>query len=127
LESADIELVQTMLFESKKHRAPQKSISEGVFLSVLGTKIHCCDPSTIPPELCSTSCRPDLVVWSLDTDEIRILELTVCHNSISSIESARKRKQKIQPYSELTSDLEMTGHSVLRYHRDWLSRPLLEI
>ena len=69
-------------------------------------------PSTIPPELCSTSCRPDLVVWSLDTDEIRILELTVCHNSISSIESARKRKQEKQPYSELTSDLEMAGHTV---------------
>ena len=69
-------------------------------------------PSTIPPELCSTSCRPDLVVWSPDTDEIRILELTVCHNSISSIESARKRKQDKQPYSELTSDLEMAGHTL---------------
>jgi len=69
-------------------------------------------PSTIPPELCSTSCRPDLVVWSPDTDEIRILELTVCHNSISFIESAKKCKQEKQPYSELTSDLEMAGHTV---------------
>jgi len=85
---------------------------EKVFANLPNLLATSSPPSTIPPELCSTSCRPDLVVWSPDTDEIRILELMVCHNSISSIESARKRKQEKQPYSELTSDLEMAGHTV---------------
>ena len=67
-------------------------------------------PTTIPVNISTCSDRPDLVIIS-PTNAISILELTVPHNSLDNISSARCRK--LQKYAHLISDLEHRNQSVL--------------
>ena len=61
-------------------------------------------PSTIPPEILSTSSRPDIVIIH-STREIQILELTVPSNSKSALQNAIVRKQSKENYNYLVNDL----------------------
>ena len=61
-------------------------------------------PTTIPPEILSTSSRPDIVIIH-NTREIQILELTVPSNSKSALQNARIRKQNKENYNYLVNDL----------------------
>ena len=56
-------------------------------------------PATIPTDILSTSCRPDLFLCVGST--IKILELTVCSNTVEGFSNARSRKQCKQRYIEM--------------------------
>jgi hypothetical protein len=59
-------------------------------------------PATIPPNITTTSSRPDLVL--VCGNEISILELTICNNSPSGFQDAHYRKES--KYAPLVLDLE---------------------
>ena len=65
-------------------------------------------PATIPTDILSTFCRPDLFLCVGST--IKILELTVCSNTVEGFSNARSRKQCKQMYIEMVGDLESRGY-----------------
>ena len=67
-------------------------------------------PATIPTDILSTSCRPDLFLCVGST--IKIPELTVCSNTREGFSNAQSRKQCKQMYTEMVGDLESRGYSV---------------
>ena len=60
-------------------------------------------PTTIPPQLVCTSSRPDIVI--VQDQAVKMIELTVCSNSLNSMKEARRRKEGKQNYQSLLSDL----------------------
>ena len=65
--------------------------------------------ATIPESILITSARPDIVL--VGDREITLLELTIPHNSVESINNARVRKCLKENYQQTLSDLERKGFS----------------
>ena len=62
---------------------------------------------TLPPDLCETQQRPDLVVIMKTSRKVLLIELTVCWDSQSNFLAAFDRKTA--RYSQLALDLEDKG------------------
>ena len=68
-------------------------------------------PSTIPPNILSTSSRPDIVIVNSLSKQIHLLELTIPTNSQKGLDQARERKLNKPKYNYLISDLKVIGWS----------------
>ena len=60
-------------------------------------------PPTIPPQLVCTSSRPDIVI--VQDQAVKMIELTICSNSLNAMKEARRRKESKQNYQSLLSYL----------------------
>ena len=69
--------------------------------------------ATIPENILVTSARPDIVL--VGVDEVTLIELTIPHNSMESLNNARDRKSHKEPYLQALSDLEAKGLVTLLY------------
>ena len=81
-----------------------------LFADLPGHQASNSPPSTIPVDILSTSCRPDIVLCH--GKNIKLLELTVCSNTLQGLQSACTRKQSKQVYVSLLNDLESIGYTV---------------
>ena len=72
-------------------------------------------PTTVPPNILTTSLRPDIVIITEESKHILILELTVPTNTIDGLENARRRKQNKQEYGSLINDIVSAGHYSVTY------------
>ena len=60
-------------------------------------------PTTIPPQLVCTSSRPDIVI--VQDQAVKMIELTICSNSLNAMKEARRREESKQNYQSLLSEL----------------------
>ena len=90
--------------------SPNLENDQSLYADLPGHRASDSPPSTIPPDILSTSCRPDLIL--LQEKSIKLLELTVCGNTTEGFANARSRKQTKQDYISLLNDLESTGYTV---------------
>ena len=68
-------------------------------------------PSTIPPNIISTSSRPDIVIVNSLSKQIHLLELTIPTNLQKGLDQAREGKLNKPEYNYLISDLKVIGWS----------------
>ena len=64
-------------------------------------------PASVPPELCLTPYRPDIVV--IGGDMATLLELTVCGDSPHAMQQAQSRKGGREDYLAISSHLQAIG------------------
>ena len=76
-----------------------------VYADLPGWMASTSPPSTLPSSISSSSFRPDLVVTN--SEEVIILELTICANKQANFSEAKSRKT--EKYASLVSDLEGSG------------------
>ena len=90
--------------------SPLLDKDQQLFADLPGHRASNAPLATIPTDILPTPFRPDLVLRCVS--EIRLLELTICSNTIEGFSNARSRKQSKQEYAELVGDLESKGYSV---------------
>ena len=64
---------------------------------------------TVPPDICLTGSRPDLVLIDRKNKKVTLLELTITWDTVANTDAARDRKQA--RYTFLTEDIEEKGFS----------------
>ena len=81
---------------------------QSIYADLRGRLANINPPSAIPPNISTTSDRPDLIFVS--ETEISLLELRICRNSPSGFSEAQGRKE--EKYAPLILDLKERGKVV---------------
>ena len=68
---------------------------------------HRVNGGTLPPDLCETQQRPDLVVIMKESRKVLLIELTICWDSQPNFQAAYDRKSA--RYAQLALDIEDKG------------------
>ena len=87
----------------------QRNVPEGsmVYADLDGFRASSNPPATIPPEMCLTPYRPDIVV--IGRGKATLLELTICGDSPHAMEQAHSRKGGRGDYLAISSQLQAIG------------------
>ena len=78
-----------------------------LYADLPGMRVNENPPSTIPDEILVTSFCLDIIL--IDKNRVKLIELTVSHNSLEHLSNARLCKSKKETYLQVLNDLEVKG------------------